>query len=334
MSPKTQKRNQQRRKGAAAGNLNASKIVASAMTATVASKIKDLDLKVKALTATKTEVITPFVLDEKYVPPPVLSDNDINVMVQMIATQDKKTAKDYVSKFINGRTADVISDVKSKFEAKSAVSAAEATLQGSLMARMKSGIRSKGLNTSTIWIHERQQPVSAVAGAMTQVLTLTPLNLTETKALAPLYDDVRCVGIKFRVHTSTVNNVGTPANPSVVSDGIFVFDYVTNAALVSVAQGMEFQHHCGPICMSGSGYANSPGADSLQGGFMVSDFIKETKTIDTGLITDLLGGNWVSSSYTGCIVGYIKSYCEIVGAAVASTANVYISYLLEYKHRG
>jgi len=204
-----------------------------------------------------------------------------------------------------------------------------------MRSRMK--VKGKGkTQTNLIWIHERQQPVSAVNAAMTQVLTLTPLNLAEAKSLATLYDAVRCKGLKFRVHLSTVNNVGVPANPALVADAIVVFDYSNGSVLTSVAQGLEFRHHVGPLACSGSGYANSPGADSLQGGFMSSDMIKLSPTpiVDPGILADFLGGQWVGASDTGVQIGFIRTYTEACGAAVASTMNIYISYLMEYKNRG
>lgn len=201
---------------------------------------------------------------------------------------------------------------------------------------ISSGGKGKKTNTTTIWVHERQIMGAAVNTANTTVLTLTPLNLTETKAIAPLYDVVRCKAIKFRVHANTLTAAGVPANPTATSDGIVVFDYGTNVAMASVVQGMEFRHHVGPFTVFGSGYANSPGADSLQGGFMVSDLVKLTPTpvVDPGILADYLGGNWVSTSDTGVQVGFIKCYVDACGAAVACGLTVYISYLMEYKNRG
>lgn len=204
-----------------------------------------------------------------------------------------------------------------------------------IRSRMKVSGKGK-TQTSLIWIHERQQPVSAVNTAMNQVLTLTPLNIAEAKVLATLYDAVRVKSIKFRLHLSTVNNVGVPANPALVADAIAVFDYSSSTAMTNVALGLEFRHHVGPLACSGSGYANSPGADSLQGGFMSSDLIKLSPTpiVDPGILADFLGGQWVGSSDTGVQVGFIKTYVEACGAGVASSMNIYISYLMEYKNRG
>jgi hypothetical protein len=170
--------------------------------------------------------------------------------------------------------------------------------------------------------------VSSANTTLSTVSNLTPLNLTEAKSFASLFDICRVVGFSLEVMTNTYTSAtGAPVAPATISHGIVTFDPASAGAYSSVATALDAVKHLGPFSM-GALYTGLPLLSKRQ-----KMYVKEPRVVDPGLVTDLLDGNWVGSSDTSVLVGYLKPFVEQCGAAISSHLAYFIIYDIEYAFR-
>jgi hypothetical protein len=225
-----------------------------------------------------------------------------------------------------------IDDVKS-ISTSGGSNASSLTLTQETLQGLQNGLRnsSKSSNKGTLKtvIVEEVQKISSSNTALSSVSTLTPLNLSECKTFALVYDIARCTAIEVEGFFMTTNASGVPTGAAVVCHGAFAYDPANAAAYASVANVLSAKRHVGPMPMS----TNLIGGPVLTGHNSTKCVVKVPPVVDPGLVTDLLGSNWVGATDTSVIVGYLKPYVEAAGASTQTVITYFIKYFMEFAFR-
>lgn len=170
--------------------------------------------------------------------------------------------------------------------------------------------------------------VSSANTALTTVSNLTPLNLQDSKTFASVFDEARVVAVELEVMTNCyVSATGAPTAPASIAHGAIVYDPANSGVYSALANTLDALYKLGPYSMGATGV----GVPYLSGRQRM--LIKIPPTVDPGLVTDLLGSNWVGAADTGVLVGYLKPYVETCGAAVSSHVAYFLTYHIEYAFR-
>jgi len=182
-----------------------------------------------------------------------------------------------------------------------------------------------------VTIVEKLSATSAANTALTTVSGLAPLNTTEGKAFATLFDICRCTAITCRTHWRTASSTDVPTGPVLHCDAAYTYDPSNSTAYGSVVGVLESSNAVGPIHLSG--YGGISGGPQVINRMAFDKHWVVPKLVDPGILTDLLDGNWVTASDTAVVVGYIKMYAEPGGAAVKTGLDHYVYYHMEYRTR-
>jgi len=178
---------------------------------------------------------------------------------------------------------------------------------------------------------ERLTSTSSAASVLSTVSSLFPNNTTDAKIFAGVFDEVRCTGFGLRMGLPIITTAtGVPSGPSLVGYATLAYDPTNNGAYTAMEQPLEAPYHLGPFPVGG---LYSTQAVSLQQVGLPSMHVKVPATVDPGLVTDLLGSNWVSASDTGLLIGYLKPYVDSVGTATSSRVDLFVFYDMEYCFR-
>lgn len=206
------------------------------------------------------------------------------------------------------------------------------------MEQIKSILLRKGLK-HVPFRYSRQAPlrvliaakktVSVANAALTTVSSLDPVNSSDAKSLAVVYDVCRTTAVDVKLIWTISNTASSvPTGPAVHGEIAAAYDAASNGVYASVVQVTEAQFHLGPIPITG--YGGTAGNQIIGVPHMR---VKIPRLVDPGILTDLLDSNWVSSADTSVIVGYLKPYGEPVGAALTLTMEFYLLYEMEFAYR-
>jgi len=177
--------------------------------------------------------------------------------------------------------------------------------------------------------------ISSIGTANGTVITLTPGTSSTFSSYAGIYDDWRTLRIDVwvKVMATTTNSTsgsltGTGNAPG---NAIVVYDPVDVTSLSSVGAGMNYQQSTGlwSVVAPGNGYP----AAYTRNGFQMFHIKIPAPVVDPGILTDLLDSNWVSTKDTGVIVGYLKPYVDVLGAATYSVVCYFYRYHCEFRSR-
>jgi hypothetical protein len=197
-----------------------------------------------------------------------------------------------------------------------------------LRAKGWKGVRHTRQNSFKTRICQEISVQSSSNTALSAVQTLTPLNLTEAKNFATVFDEARTTDLEYQVFFMTTNASGVPTGAAVVCHGAVAYDPANANAYGSVAATLDALSHAGPMPLS---------TNLIGGPVLTNNHTKKRvqipPTVDPGLVTDLLGSNWVAATDTGVIVGYLKPYCEAAGASTQTNVTIFVWYNMEFAFR-
>jgi len=177
--------------------------------------------------------------------------------------------------------------------------------------------------------------IGSIGTAYGTVLTLTPGTAVEFSSLAALFDDWRTTHIDVccKVMPTTTNSTSGSLTGTGVAPGnaILVYDPVDNTSISSAQMGLNYQQSTGvwSVIAPGNGYP----AAYTRNGFQEFHVKIPAPVVDPGILSDLLDSNWVSTKDTGVIVGYLKPYVDVMGAATYCVFEVFLRYHCEFRSR-
>lgn len=169
---------------------------------------------------------------------------------------------------------------------------------------------------------------SAANTAYTTVASLFPLNQTEAKTFASVYDAARTVSFRWYAAPSLVVTAsGVPQNTQTTTHTACAYDPANSGTYSSVTGVLAAASHIGPYAMAAIPF-------NCQQPTIKWKTVKIPKpVVDPGLVTDLLDSNWVGSSDTSVLVGYLKPYFEAAGAATSAQMVHFVIYTMEFCNR-
>lgn len=179
-----------------------------------------------------------------------------------------------------------------------------------------------------VWIPNAELNLtSAQNTAYNTVTTLLPLNQAEAKTYASVYDTARCVGFKWKIIPNVTSAAAVPSNPTLVAHGAMAYDPLNGSTgYSSVVSALAAKAHYGPFQMQiGPLFTGIPHPPW--------QYVKIPHALDPGISADLMDSEWVASTDTSTIVGYLKPYMEACGATLIGQLNVFILYDMEFKQR-
>jgi hypothetical protein len=169
---------------------------------------------------------------------------------------------------------------------------------------------------------------SPVSTDLTTVSNLVPGSSTGFSTIGALFDVCRCKAVTMH---SGITLSGSPGTSSAA--GGVAFDPGNNGAYSGVSSLLESKYHLGPFRVSNLGFPfSSPAAVNEKGYWKWS--AKTEKLLESGLLADLVGGNWFPTTNGGtsnAIVGFLKPYCESPGA-ITVNSTTWVKYHLEFAY--
>lgn len=170
---------------------------------------------------------------------------------------------------------------------------------------------------------------SAANTAFTTVQNLTPVAAPDAVTYAGVYDICRTIGfevILIPFVTTTVS--GAPTNAGAVACGALAYDSANAGAYSTLAEVLGSNQYLGPWA-----HVIGPLFDGHKGGIIKAKWRVPRPVVDPGLVTDLLDSNWVATSDTSVLVGYLKPYLEAAGGALSTVLRIYVIYDMEFRAR-
>lgn len=166
------------------------------------------------------------------------------------------------------------------------------------------------------------------------VITLTPLAALDATKFAAVYDLARTTSLQMFVSVYTVNASGSPAAPTTqpVAFSVSYDPDQSGANTIGVENALVASQHLGPCMVTDQSGASVPDPIATQGNWS-KRFKIPAAVVDPGILTDLLGSNWVSAADTNVVVGYIKPYVDGLGLNVHCVLDWFFVYDVEFKSR-
>jgi hypothetical protein len=179
--------------------------------------------------------------------------------------------------------------------------------------------------------------ITVTSGASAPVSTVTslyPNNSTDAVTLAGVFDESRTTHLEVYVRFQCLTAANVPSGPVVPApDAMVVYDPANAAAYGGVIGGLDADMRIGP-CSLRAGTSPSYDGDGVKYEWHHRVWAIPTALVDPGLVTDLLGSNWVSAKDTAVLIGYLKPYITSMGAAGYGNMLVYPIFHMEWRVRG
>jgi len=210
------------------------------------------------------------------------------------------------------------------------------TSQPTTMSTLFSGI---GVAIPTLKPIRVRCPIrGSISGSANTVLNtvtvLKPLASLDAMNFAKVFDVARCVGFDLYVSCYTLNSTNAPAAPLVAPVALSIaYDPVdATANSIGVENSLAAAQHMGPYMVTDQSGASVPDPVN-NGGNWKRHFKIPAPVVDPGILTDLLGSNWVSATDTNVVVGYLKPYVDALGTIVHALLDYFVVYHMEFKSR-
>jgi hypothetical protein len=191
----------------------------------------------------------------------------------------------------------------------------------------------KGLSSLRTKIVVKSSLSSGAGAAFSTVITLNPMATAEQSSLQVLFDEYKVHGIEHHWRV-----LSTAANPSGNPGGAVAYDPVNSGAYTAVAGVLEASQHSGPMGVysgigvgAGSGMSY-PVAENKSGFWSWKIKVPPPMAVNPGSSTEIIGAQWVSTTDTNAVVGYLKPYLENGGTTVLVLES-YIIYDITLRSR-
>jgi len=190
------------------------------------------------------------------------------------------------------------------------------------------GIGNKALPTV---LNYRGGFVTSTNTAYTAVIGVNPAISGEASSFATLFDEMKCVG--FKMEYTHMMIPGSSAAPNWSAIGVLAYDPTGSAPLSNVQNGWIHTRHRRLNLMKGIG---------LEQGISVSSNVYDPKfetwvvTFPKGTHTSSSGtilGDWVSTSDSTDVFGWIKPYFEAGGTGITYSFQYVLTFKMLYRSR-
>jgi len=196
--------------------------------------------------------------------------------------------------------------------------------------------KEKEFTSLRTWTCARYTIAGSTSAALASVTSLAPYNLsivTEASALATLFDEAKCVGMK--IFTRVTGSTGVVVNPTAAYCASF--DPANNGAPLSVVGLGLLQQTTGPVALNtsltaSSGTTVSPLVENNRG--YIETRIKVPGAVESTASSSnpVVGSNWVATSDQTGIAGYWKVYVD-ANTGTAFGVDIMVYYDMIYRSR-
>jgi len=144
--------------------------------------------------------------------------------------------------------------------------------------------------------------------------------------LGTVYEEARCVGIKFLTTFSL-----TGSGFGIGLSGGLAFDSTNPTAYSSLTELPVAENSLAPVRIDGS--LASPGPVSKTGYLSWGARIPRQPSVSPAVSSAIVGGSWFALNDNTCIVGYLKPYLENGSVAGVVYHRTYVMFELEVRRR-